>query len=234
VLKAVFFDWGNTLAAWEFDPDLYLEGHVRGLEALGDGAPPQETFTAAFGEQVLPRLLGPGEDEVDYVGEIAALLASLGSGADAAGVTRFVVAENLVWRPPHALEPRLLDLLDALRARGLKLGLVSNLFDPPNLMRELFAEIGLLGRLDALAVSAEVGKRKPSPVIFEAALAQAGVAPAEAVMVGDRLREDIGGAQALGLATIQACWFADDESGAAEPDARAAAPADVLRLIGTT
>ena len=142
------------------------------------------------------------------------MLESLGATADDDALERFVRAENLVWRPRHALEPTVLDLLDALRERGLKVGLVSNLFDPPQLMRELFAEIGLLDRLDAIAVSAEVGKRKPSPAIFEAALAQAGVAPDQAVMVGDRLREDVGGAQAVGMASIQATWFADDESGA--------------------
>jgi HAD superfamily hydrolase (TIGR01509 family) len=231
VIKAVFFDWGNTLAAWEFDPALYIEGHRRGLEALGPQAPRQEAFTEAFGEQVLPRLLGPGEDEIDYADEVAAVLASLGAAADDDAVMRFLVAENLVWRPRHELEPRVLDLLDALRAGGLKVGLVSNLFDPPQLMRELFAEIGLLQRLDAIAVSAEVGKRKPSPAIFEAALAEAGVAASEAVMVGDRLREDVGGARAVGMASIQATWFVDDESGAAEPDARASEPADVLRFL---
>ena len=66
-------------------------------------------------------------------------------------------------------------------------------------MRELFAEIGLLDRLDAVALSAEVGKRKPHPAIFEAALAQVGVEAGEALMVGDRLREDVAGAQALGM-----------------------------------
>ena len=98
-------------------------------------------------------------------------------------------------------------------------------------MRELFAEIGLLDRLDAIAVSADVGKRKPSPLIFEAALAQAGVGPGEAVMVGDRLREDIGGARAVGMTSVQATWFADDDSGLATPDARASEPADVLRFL---
>jgi putative hydrolase of the HAD superfamily len=234
VIKAVFFDWGNTLAAWEFDPELYLEGHRRGLEALGARAPGQEAFTAAFGVQVLPRLLGPGQDEIDYAREVAGVLASLGAAADDDALDRFVRAENRVWRPRHALEPTVLALLDALRERGLKVGLVSNLFDPPQLMRELFSEIGLLERLDALAVSAEVGKRKPSPQIFEAALAQAGVTAAEAVMVGDRLREDIGGAQAVGMSAVQATWFADDESGLATPDARASAPADVLTFLGTT
>jgi putative hydrolase of the HAD superfamily len=101
-------------------------------------------------------------------------------------------------------------------------------------MRELFSEIGLLERLVALAVSAEVGKRKPSPAIFEAALAQAGVSAAEALMVGDRLREDIGGAQTVGMSAVQATWFADDDSGLATPDARASEPADVLAFLHTT
>jgi HAD superfamily hydrolase (TIGR01549 family) len=233
VIRAVFFDWGNTLVAWEFDAELFVEGHVRGLAALGAVAPPQPLFTEAYSEQILPRLLGDGEDEVDYAVEIGALLASLGSQADGDGVMRFLAAEQRVWRPSHRLEPSIIDLLDALRERGLKLGLVSNLFDPPSLMRDLFGELGLLERLDAIAVSAEVGKRKPHPAIFESALTQANVAPGEAVMVGDRLREDVGGAQALGMAAIQALWFGRDDSGAAEPDATASTPADVLRWITT-
>jgi putative hydrolase of the HAD superfamily len=234
VIRAVFFDWGNTLAAWEFDPELFVEGHVRGLAALGPQAPPQEVFTEAFGERVLPLLLGPGEDEVDYVAEVGSLLASLGVDADDGAVWRFVEAEHRIWRPTHRIEPDVIDLLDALRDRDLKVGLVSNVFDPPSLMHGLFAELGLLARLDAVALSTEVGKRKPHPAIFASALGQAGVLPAEAVMVGDRLREDVGGAQEAGLAAIQAAWFARDGSGAATPAATAEAPADVLRWLGTT
>jgi putative hydrolase of the HAD superfamily len=234
VIRAVFFDWGNTLAAWEFDPELFVEGHVRGLAALGPQAPAQEAFTVAFGERVLPLLLDPGEDEIDYVTEVGSLLASLGVGADGDAVWRFVEAEHLCWRPVHRIEPDVLGLLDAVRDRGLKVGLVSNVFDPPSLMRGLFAEIGLLERLDAVALSTEVGKRKPHPAIFESVLRQAGVLPTEAVMVGDRLREDVGGAQGAGLATIQAAWFERDGSGAATPTAIAEAPADVLRWLGTT
>jgi HAD superfamily hydrolase (TIGR01509 family) len=238
VIRAVFFDWGNTLVAWEFDPGLLVEGHVRGLGALGRAAPPQPAFTEAFTEHVLPRLLGDREDEVDYAAEIGGLLASLGAAADQNGVMRFLAAEQRVWRPTHRLEPSVIDLLDAVRERGLKVGLVSNLFDPPSLMRGFFGELGLLDRLDAIALSAEVGKRKPHPAIFESALTQANVAPDEAVMVGDRLREDVGGAQALGMAAIQALWFLRDDSGAAKPDATASTPADVLRWVesraGTT
>lgn len=234
VTRAVFFDWGNTLSAWEFDPALFVEGHVRGLAALGAGAPGQEPFTEAFGERILPRLVGTGEDELDYAAEIGALLASLGAPADDEAVARFVEAEHRVWRPTHRLEPTVVDLLDGLRERGVKIGLVSNLFDPPVLMRGLFDEIGLLGRLDAVALSGEVGKRKPHPALFESALRQAGVVASETVMVGDRLREDVGGAQALGMRTVQALWFHRDESGAATPDLAAATPADVLAFLGTT
>ena len=231
MIRAVLFDWGNTLSAWEFDAELFVEGHVRGLAALGEAAPPQQPFTEAYTEQILPRLLGHEEDEIDYAGELGTLLSALGSEVDGDGVMRFVEAEQQVWRPTHRLEPSVIGLLDALRERGLKVGLVSNLFDPPALMRELFGEIGLLERLDAIALSSEVGKRKPHPAIFESALEQMGVAAGQSVMVGDRLREDVGGAQALGMWAIQALWYLQDDSGVAEPDATASTPADVLRWI---
>ena len=231
MVRAVLFDWGNTLAAWEFDPDLLVEGHVQGLEAFGPGAPGRDRFTTAYTETLLPRLLAQREDEVDYRAEVAGLLESLGTAPEPAGVDRFLVAEQRVWRPSHKLEASALGLLDALRARGLRIGLVSNLFDPPALVRELLAEVGLLERLDAIAVSAEVGKRKPHPAVFEHALAELGVEAGDAVMVGDRLREDVGGAQAVGMRAIQALWFAADDAGTPEPDAQAFTPHDVLRLI---
>jgi putative hydrolase of the HAD superfamily len=234
VIRAVFFDWGDTLAAWEFDPDLLAEGHARGLAAVGGEVPAQALFTDAYGDSILPLLLREREDEIDYAGAVGTLLATLGVEADSEASMRFAAAEHRVWRPAHRLEPAVVELLDALRGRGLKVGLVSNLFDPPRLMRELFAEIGLLDRLDAVALSAEVGKRKPHPAIFEAALAQAGVESGEALMVGDRLREDVAGAQALGMTAVQAVWFRHDESGAAEPDGVAATPADVLHFACTT
>src|SRR3954452_3221683 len=162
VVRAVFFDWGNTLVAWQFDPELFVKGHARGLAAFGAGAPSQEAFTEAYGRELLPRLVGEREDELDYFAEIEALLASLGAVGDGDAVHRFVVAENRVWRPTHRIEPAVLEAVDALRADGLAVGLISNAFDPPELMRELFSEIGLLERLTAVALSAEVGKRKPN------------------------------------------------------------------------
>ena len=99
MIRAVFFDWGNTLVAWEFDPELFVEGHVRGLAAFGRRSPSQPAFTDAYSRELLPLLVGEREDEIDYAAEIAALLDSLGAAGDDDAVSRFVVAENRVWRP---------------------------------------------------------------------------------------------------------------------------------------
>lgn len=231
MLRAVLFDWGNTLAEFELDPDLLVEGHRAGLAAIGGDLPAQPAFTEAFVGGVLPALLTPQEDEIDYRGALADLLGELGAQADAGAVQRFLVAEHRVWRPAHRLEASALALLDALRARGLRTGIVSNVFDAPELVRELCAALGVLERVEVLVVSGEVGKRKPHPAIFERALAELGVEAGETVMVGDRLVEDVGGAQALGMRAIQALWFAADDRAGPEPDAQAFTPADVLRLV---
>jgi putative hydrolase of the HAD superfamily len=90
-----------------------------------------------------------------------------------------------------------LPVLDELRTAQLRLGLVSNG------IRDL-REFVVHHRLD---VDAVVGSRahgfvKPHPTIFEAALQQLRVEPAEAVMVGDSLEEDVEGARALGMRAI--------------------------------
>jgi putative hydrolase of the HAD superfamily len=90
-----------------------------------------------------------------------------------------------------------LPVLEELRAAQLRLGLVSNG------IRDL-REFVVHHRLD---VDAVIGSRahgfvKPHPTIFQAALEQLGVEPAEAVMVGDSLEEDVEGARALGLRAI--------------------------------
>jgi putative hydrolase of the HAD superfamily len=86
--------------------------------------------------------------------------------------------------------------------------------------------------VDRLVVSEEAGASKPDPRIFEIALARAGCAAEEAVMVGDSWTNDILGARAAG---IRAIWFdrdARDPPLADVPVIRSLQPAsDVLRTI---
>ncbi|MEB2343174.1 MAG: HAD family hydrolase [Deltaproteobacteria bacterium] len=91
-------------------------------------------------------------------------------------------------------------VLDRLRGR-VRLGLCSNWSWSPAAHR-ILAGTGLRERLDALAISHDVGVRKPRAELFAAALDALGVAPGEAIHVGDDLRADVEGAAALGLRTV--------------------------------
>jgi putative hydrolase of the HAD superfamily len=61
---------------------------------------------------------------------------------------------------------------------------------------------GLLEHVDAVVTSAEVGVAKPGRAIFERALELAGVAPGDAVHVGDSLENDVAGARAAGIRPV--------------------------------
>ncbi len=130
---------------------------------------------------------------------------------------------------PGMLAPTTHALLESLRARGLKLGLVSNAIDPPGLLHRDLARFGVAERLDFAVFSSEVGWRKPHPAIFECALTELGVEAAVTLFVGDTLATDVAGARALGMHTCQAVWFrADEDAGAPEPDFLALTQMDVL------
>jgi HAD superfamily hydrolase (TIGR01509 family) len=94
--------------------------------------------------------------------------------------------------------PDAVPTLAALRARGIRTVAVSNVgFD----LRPVLDGLGLLAHLDAVVLSFEVGAVKPEPEIFTAACEAVGVAPAEALMVGDHAAAD-GGAADVGIRTL--------------------------------
>ena len=140
-------------------------------------------------------------------------------------------AEHSAWDPARVLGAHTHALLESLRARGLRLGLVSNAFDPGWLLHRDLEQMGLAQRLDFSVFSSEVGTRKPHPAIFERALEALGVEPENTLFVGDRLYEDIRGAGELGMTTVQALWFrADEHADGREPDHQAFTQADVVNV----
>lgn len=100
---------------------------------------------------------------------------------------------------PWRADPDALPLLRALRARGLRLLLVSN-FDAR--VRNVLAALELAPLLDAVTISSEAGAAKPDPRIFAVALGAAGVAAGDVVHVGDTVREDLAAGRAAGIATV--------------------------------
>ena len=239
MLRAVLFDWGDTLFHFAYDEELLEAGWRAGLATLErDDLPgPDETATV-FRERYLPLLWVPGSvDEVEYPEMIRELLGGFGVDLDDEQLDRFLAAEHAAWDPARVMGNHTHALLDSLRERELLTGLVSNAFDPGWLLHQDLASMGLAERLDAAVFSSEVGKRKPHPAVFEATLTKLGVAPEEALFVGDRRYEDVRGAKELGMTTVQAFWFrADDDERGLDPDYEAFTAMDVLnvarRLLG--
>jgi len=231
VLTAVLFDWGDTLMRWAWEPELLEAGHVAGLRALG--RVPAPGMTARFRDAYLPLLWVPGTlEEVEYPALVRRLLAEEGIEVDDAGLERFLEAEHAAWQPARMLASTTHALLETLRERGLKVGLVSNALDPPGLLHRDLEQMGVAERLDVAVFSSETGWRKPHPSIFERALDALGVDAQTVLFVGDTLATDVAGAAALGMHTCQALWFrADDDPDGPDPDFQAFTQMDVLTAV---
>jgi putative hydrolase of the HAD superfamily len=234
VLEAVLFDWGSTLMDFVWDDALVEEGHRAGLRAIGRDDPEElERLSARFRERYLPLLHAPGTvEEVEYPGLVRELLTAFEIDVSDDELNGYLDAEHRAWWPAMQVGATSVAMLESLRRRGLRTGLVSNATDPGWLLRADLERQGLAPLLDAVVFSSEVGKRKPHPAIYEAALSELRIAPERALFVGDRLVEDVRGPAELGMTTVQAVWFRADESlDGVEPDYQAFTQMDVLNVV---
>jgi HAD superfamily hydrolase (TIGR01509 family) len=201
-IEAVLFDFHCTLVD-QGDPRAWLELAWAWLRRPG-------TARAGLGEERFDALAG----WVDRIWEHAVEI-DPHAERDLSRARHREVYDQLVARLP-GLEPELaaalyqtmldtwvpyhdtLPALAALRARGLKLALVSNAGVD---VRQVVVRTGMAALLDAVVISHEIGAVKPKPPIFEQALAALGVPAERALMVGDSPRDDVGAAF-LGVRTL--------------------------------
>ncbi len=136
--------------------------------------------------------------------------------------------------------PGVVAMLEALRGAGHAVGVVTSKGrDFQVAGRRAGAlyqmERGGLGGLFHVVVGGEdVTEHKPHPEAVLAALARLGVAPAEALMVGDTT-SDFGAGRAAGCWVCHAAWGGGPTGpslAAADPHYVASQPADVLHLLG--
>ncbi len=96
--------------------------------------------------------------------------------------------------------PDAVALLRQLRERGLRVGLITN--GKSSTQNGKIEFLKLRGHFDHVIVSGDVGVDKPDPAIFDRCVRQMGIAPHEAVYVGDHAENDVRGATAAGLHAI--------------------------------
>jgi HAD superfamily hydrolase (TIGR01549 family) len=111
-----------------------------------------------------------------------------------------VVAAGEGRSRPFQLRPGIDRLLADLAGRGVRLGLVAN--QPAAVLADLQAA-GIAGVFGDLSVSGMTGLRKPDPRLFLQACTALSVEPADCIMVGDRIDNDIAPARLLGMAAIR-------------------------------
>ena len=108
---------------------------------------------------------------------------------------RFNADYHPVNRVPEDVRPT----WERLRAAGFTVGLVSNRLSP---LDAIATELGFDGLFHFTLSAGQAGAWKPSPQIFQRAVALANCAPSEAVYVGDNFYADIEGARGAGLTPV--------------------------------
>ncbi|HZP58306.1 MAG TPA: HAD family hydrolase [Dehalococcoidia bacterium] len=180
---------GGLLGSW----GVPLEGELRflgreirlGVEAADRAAYESDLVSPDFNE-VVRGIAGRMGLDITY-GQAAQLWDAWNLGGLTLGRTMFEDA---------------FETLDWLRARGYRLGCVTNrVFAGPRFAEEL-RELGLDRYFEVTAVSCELGYMKPHPKIFEHVFERMGIDPRETAMVGDSLRADVQAAQSLGMVGV--------------------------------
>jgi len=194
-LRAVVFDVDFTIAVP--GPDLGADGYVRlgrryGLEL--DASRHDSARRAALA--TIERHPELDHDEELWVLFTERIIVGMGGAGDTHAAA---VEMTRAWERADQFElyPDVEPALASLRARGLRLGLLSNTARD----LELFvAHHGL--DVDALLTSRVHGKTKPHASIFCDLLDLLGVEAGEAAMVGDSIEDDVEGAQAVGMRAL--------------------------------
>ncbi|MEV0082048.1 HAD-IA family hydrolase [Saccharopolyspora sp. NPDC050642] len=223
--RAVLFDFSGTLFRLEEDESWFSD------LADADGAP----FDLAAQAEVMRRMTAP-------VGQIVQLgpefqdawenrdldpalhrkvyLEVLRSSGVQDGQAEGLY-ERLIDPGFWTVYPDTVEVMRRLHEAGTKIGVISNIaFD----IRPAFERIGVTGYVDEFLLSYLEGVIKPDPKIFLRACERLGVAPEEALMVGDSEEAD-GGAAAVGCRVA----IVDPVSTTERPDGLLTAVADVLR-----
>jgi HAD superfamily hydrolase (TIGR01509 family) len=202
-IRGVLFDWGGTLvrdvAVALVGPCDAVAAHARESLRIQVDAPSLEGALQAVLPEYVPgeTLVSPHIDSL-----LAAAFGRLGVVVDPAELP----ACSRAFYDADAATQRLYDdaraLLASLRIRGYAVGVVTNTIFPGELVRTNLARLGIAGYVDTLVTSVDAGFGKPHPAPYLLALAGLGLAPAEALFVGDREQTDIAGALAAGIRPI--------------------------------
>jgi HAD superfamily hydrolase (TIGR01509 family) len=210
-IEAVLFDLDDTLIDWSnlsvtFDQFYSLRVHrlYVYLKGLGYQLPEESDFLDLQREAIIDTW---EEAKANWTIKsfgtiICQLLESL--GLDTSELEGDELLGIIGWAPWPGVNPfpDTIDVLEILRQRNYKIGLLTNSFLPMWMRDKELEAYNLLHYFDARLTAADIGFVKPHPDIYHALLDRLEVSPKQAVFVGDRPKNDIAGANAVGLHSV--------------------------------
>ncbi len=206
MIKAVFFDWYNTLACYKPTNE---ELQLAACEAFGLNLSPKVLWRAIpaadkyyYEENTRAPVEARSPDEkakVYYCYEEIILEAAGVKVTKELALGILMKVRELAKGATFSLFDDTLPTLKILKARGLILGMISNL---PEDKLPICKELGLTEYLDFIITPREAGADKPDSAIFFTALKKAGVEAFDSIHVGDQYYFDIVGARNAGIKAL--------------------------------
>lgn len=205
-VKAIFFDWYNTLA--QYDPPLESL-HVEACRSYGINLDPEmlrvglaEADKYIYEENVREKLnsRSPKERvEIFTCYEDKALSKAGANVPRGMALPIYMKVRDMRTKAKFALYSDVLPTMAKLRIMSVTTGLISNIEED---ISGFVANLGLKQSVDFIVTPREAHAEKPNPQIFKHALARANVAPSEAVHVGDQYYVDVIGARDAGIQPV--------------------------------
>lgn len=232
-VEAVIFDWGGTLTPWH-EVDLTAAWYA--YSSVYDPTHAASLASRLFSAEIQRWQAQLASAGTTGTGRLDAVLQDCGvdltSGRHLAAMAAYVE----FWDPHTHADPQAVATLQALRERGIRVGVLSNTLWPRAHHEEVFARDGLLDLLDGSVYSSELPVGKPHQEAFLAAMTAVGATDASRVVfVGDRPWDDVHGAQQVGMRAILVPHsdIPADQLGPVDvvPDAVAVELLDVVRHV---
>jgi putative hydrolase of the HAD superfamily len=193
-LRAVLFDYNGTLTV-SASAAARRSGVARVADALGVPADALfETISSTFTERATGRC-----------GDMAATMAWVADRcghrpSDVELKAACSLRTEIEREYASMLRSDAIETLRLVRERGLRVGIIS---DCTHELPEVWASLDVAPLVDATVFSVVIGERKPHPSLYRTACGKLGIAPSEAIYVGDGGSNELSGAVAVGIPAIR-------------------------------
>ena len=235
-ITAILFDYGGTLTRLTLSPEDLASKCLRNIQIflrrqgiVVNMAKLKEADREAWGLSQTKGSLREAK-ATEFVTELLRK-AGVDVGDGDAMINEIADVDFLTAVPYIELLPKTVATLQLLKEHRLTMGVVSNnVF--PQMLRASIERLGLGPFFGAVVASGDVGVRKPASDIFLRALGELGCGVEETLFVGDRLEEDVAGAQNVGMATVWVNSSTEAKRGNIVPDYEVGDVSGILQVIG--